>query len=184
MDPLGALHLGTAFLAIASGAAVLSLSPKGGRSHRRLGWVYVGSMLALNTSALMIYRLFGGFGPFHYFAVFSLLGLLLGVGSAIGARKRREARDRKGRAVRVERHYYWMTFSYAGLIAAFASEAITRLPATRPAGGPGLSFALAVGGATAVIMVIATRWIKGSARTSLARVGAERGQTPRDPLDG
>ncbi len=174
MDALGTLHLGTAILAMASGATVLLLGPKGGRTHRRLGWVYVASMLTLNGTALMIYRLFGGWGPFHYLAIISLTGLVFGVVSAVGARKRREARDRAGRAVRVERHYYWMTFSYAGLIAAFASETITRLPATRPVGGPGPAFALAVAGATILIMVVATQWIKRSASASLKRAGVER----------
>jgi uncharacterized membrane protein len=95
-------------------AALLSL---GTRSHRRLGWLYVGSMLALNGSALLIYRLFGGFGPFHVAALFSLATVVAGVVSAV--RRRPEW---------VRRHYAWMTWSYVGLCAAAVSEVGTRTP--------------------------------------------------------
>lgn len=168
MTLLGQTHLATAFLAIASGAAVLIIRPKGARWHRRLGWIYAASMLALNVTALMIYRLFGGFGPFHAAAVVALVVLVLGVHAARRARSSRLAGAPEARATWVERHYYWMTWSYVGLVAAFASETITRLPALRPVLGGGRMFGVAVGVATLVIVGIGSRWIKRSAAASLA----------------
>jgi uncharacterized membrane protein len=117
MNILGWFHIVCALVAMASGAAVL-LRRKGTRSHRRLGWVYVGSMLALNGTALMIYRLFGGFGPFHVAAVFSLATVLGGI---VPAYRRRPANW-------LERHYAWMAWSYVGLCAAAVAEVGTRVP--------------------------------------------------------
>ncbi len=59
MNTLGWLHTGCAVVALLTGAMVL-LRPKGTAAHRRLGWAYAGSMLGLNVTALLIYRLFGG----------------------------------------------------------------------------------------------------------------------------
>jgi uncharacterized membrane protein len=119
MSPLGLFHTLTAVVALVAGAAVL-LRSKGTRWHRRAGWVYVASMLLLNASALMIYRLFGGFGPFHFAALISLATVLAGVIVAV----RRRPRGRW-----IEAHYYWMTFSYMGLVAAAFAEVATRVPA-------------------------------------------------------
>lgn len=174
MDLLGTIHLATAVLAIVSGAAVLLTGPKGARRHRQLGWVYVGAMLTLNGTAFMIYKLFGGFGPFHYAALFSLVTVSAGTLSAVAARRHRRARNARSRALNVERHYMWMTFSYAGLIAAFASETITRLPALRPVFGGGKWFGLAVAAATIVVMVVGTRMIKGRKADILASVAPRR----------
>lgn len=68
MDWVGLAHFLTALLAIATGAVVV-LRPKGTKFHRTVGRVYLAAMLAVNVSALAIYELFGGFGPFHAAAV-------------------------------------------------------------------------------------------------------------------
>lgn len=168
MSLLGQVHLATAFIAMAAGAAVLVLRPKGARWHRRLGWLYAGSMLALNGTALLIYRLFGGFGPFHAAAIISLIGVVAGVHAARRARSSRTARELAARSAWVGRHYQWMTWSYVGLIAAFASETITRLPALRPVLGGGRSFGIAVGVATLVIVSIGSAWIRRARADALA----------------
>jgi uncharacterized membrane protein len=64
MSTLGWFHTAAAVAALVAGAVVL-LRGKGTRSHRRLGWTYVVAMIALNVTALAIYRLTGSFGPFH-----------------------------------------------------------------------------------------------------------------------
>ncbi len=179
MTLLGLVHLIAAGVSVIVGALVLLLPGKGSRLHRRIGWTWVMAMLVLNGTALAIYRLFGGFGPFHVFALVSLGTLVSGTVSAVRARQHRLARAPTARDMWVERHYYWMTFSYAGLIAAFASETITRHPATRPVGGPGPSFALAVAGATALIMIVASRWIRRAGPTTLARVTSRDGARPQ-----
>lgn len=153
MSPLGAIHLATAITAIGAGAIVLLTGPKGGRAHKRLGWVYLGSMLALNGSALLIYRLFKGFGPFHVAAIVSLVGVFLGAVLAIMAREARKRGDRVRRAALVAGHYQAITWSYVGLLAALVSEAATRLEITRPAGGPGRAFWVA--GMVATLAVVA-----------------------------
>lgn len=118
MSTVGLFHTLTAVVALASGAAVL-LRGKGTRWHRRAGWVYVASMLLLNASAMMIYRLFGGFGPFHVAALLSLATVLAGIVVAV---------RRRPRGKWIETHYYWMTFSYVGLVAAAFAEVATRVP--------------------------------------------------------
>jgi uncharacterized membrane protein len=120
MSALGWFHTACALIALGSGAAVL-LRRKGTRIHRRIGWVYVAGMLLMNGTALMIYRLFDGFGPFHAGAIFSLVTVVAGIVPAV---RRRPANW-------VEHHYWWMTWSYVGLCAAAASEVATRVPAFR-----------------------------------------------------
>lgn len=114
---LGRIHLLAAVTAVVAGAAVL-LMTKGTRAHRRAGLVYVGAMLAVNATALLIYELFDGFGPFHWAALLSLVTVMAGW---LPARRR-------GRSPRrwLPRHAYWMCGSYVGLLAAAVSEVSTR----------------------------------------------------------
>ena len=117
MSPLGIVHTAVAVVALVAGAAVLARR-KGTRAHRRLGWLYLASMLALNLSALAIYRLFGRFGPFHAAALASLATLVAGLVPA----RRRLPRERW-----LDRHAFFMAFSWIGLVAAAASEVATRV---------------------------------------------------------
>lgn len=116
MNTLGLLHTGAAVLALVTGAAVL-LQRKGTRVHRRIGWAYVASMVTMNVTALLIYRLFGTFGPFHVAAILSLATLVAGIVTVV---RRRPAHGW------VERHYWWMAYSYLGLVAAGVAETTTR----------------------------------------------------------
>jgi uncharacterized membrane protein len=116
MAAISAIHLLSAIAALASGLAVLLL-PKGTRRHRILGRTYFFSMLILNVTALSIFRLFDGFGPFHAAALASLATIVPGV---LEARRKRPGW--------LQRHYFFMTFSYVGLLAAAASEMATRVP--------------------------------------------------------
>jgi uncharacterized membrane protein len=118
MSALGWVHTAAAIAALVVGAAVL-LRAKGSRSHRQLGWTYVASMVLLNATALAIYRLTGRVGPFH---VASLLSLATVAGGIVPAVRRRPP------VTWVRRHYWWMTYSYLGLIAAAVAEVTTRVP--------------------------------------------------------
>lgn len=160
MSPLGALHLATAFAAILAGGSVLLTGPKGGRTHRRLGWVYLISMLTLNASALSIYRLFGGFGPFHVAAIVSVVGTGFGALFAIRARRARSRGDLAARARLIEGHYEAIGWSYIGLIAALVSETATRLDIVRRTAGPGAVFGIAVGVATAAVVFVGSRMLR------------------------
>jgi uncharacterized membrane protein len=174
MSILGVTHMTAASLALISGAVALGLPGKGNARHRLLGWIYVSMMLLLNGTALLIYHLFGQFGPFHVAAVVSLFGVVGGTLMAITARRRRERRDRQGRARAVERHFYWMSYSYVGLLAAAVAEAVTRFPGTRRGG----AFALAVAVASAGVIRIRGFFIWRRAKDALAEVGTAYTPSP------
>jgi uncharacterized membrane protein len=159
MLPLGWIHTVAALAALTAGAAVL-LTRKGTRRHRQLGWTYVVSMLALNVTALLIYRLFGRFGPFHVGAVFSFVTVVAGTAAALGARRARARRDTATRARALELHYQLMTWSYVGLLAAAVSELATRVPALRPRPEQGLAFGLTVAAATLLVVGVGARLIR------------------------
>lgn len=108
----GWLHVVSAIVAMALGAYVV-LTRKGTPAHKRAGYAYAVSMLLVNVSAFMIYRLFGKFGPFHIAAVVSLTSLTFGMGAAI---LRRPAKGW------LDTHEKSMSWSVIGLYAAFVSE--------------------------------------------------------------
>lgn len=112
-------HLIAACTALVAGLGV-SITRKGTRFHKQLGYAYVFNMLGLNLSALFIYRLTGHFGPFHGAALMSVLTLIAGFLPVF-------LRLPNGRWL--ELHYELMNWSYVGLVAAGVSEATTRIPA-------------------------------------------------------
>ena len=150
MNLLGLLHTGAAVVALGSGAVVL-LQRKGTRTHRRIGWTYVASMVTLNVTALLIYRLFGVFGPFHVAALASLATLAAGVVTVV---RRRPARNW------VEHHYFWMAYSYLGLVAAGVAETATRTGV--------VDFWWAVLAATLVTFAVGSTMIRRRAGATLA----------------
>jgi len=116
MSTLGVVHTVFSFLAILFGALVVLLD-KGTRWHRTWGHLYAVCMMGLAVTALFIYRLTGSFGPFHMFAIVALVTLGLGLGTVLLRRPRKNW---------MEAHAYWMSWSYVGLLAAFAAESLTR----------------------------------------------------------
>ena len=145
MISLGQVHLAASLVALAAGGWVVA-RPKGTGGHRRVGWLYAGSMLTLNATALLIYRLTGAFGPFHVAAFASLATLVAGV---LPARRRRPA------GAWLERHYFFMAYSYLGLVAAAVAETATRVPAIQAAaGGPTPAFWGVVTIASAGVFVV------------------------------
>jgi uncharacterized membrane protein len=102
--------------------AVVFFNVKGTRWHRTVGTVYVLAMLAVNVTALCIYHLTGRFNLFHLFAVLSLLMVLIGWSQVIFRRYFHRW---------FYRHYTYMCWSYAGLVAATSNEAFVRVPALK-----------------------------------------------------
>lgn len=96
--------------------------PKATRPHRALGNVYVISMVLLNITALCIYRLTGHFNLFHLFAILSLVMVLIGWSQVAFRRRFRRW---------FYRHYTYMCWSYASLVAATSNEAFVRIPALK-----------------------------------------------------
>jgi len=178
MPSLGWTHTLAALAALMAGAALL-LTRKGTRRHRQLGWTYVVSMLLLNATALLIYRLFGRFGPFHVGAVFSLVTVVAGTAAALGARRARARRNPVERARALERHYQWMTWSYVGLAAAAVSEIATRMPALRPRPGQGLVFGVTVAVCTLLVVAVGAQLIRRNRSALLAPYRPAAEQAPR-----
>ena len=118
MSTLGWVHTTFGMAALLAGTAVI-VTRKGTRGHRTLGHLYLTSMVGLNVTALCIYNLFGHFGPFHWLAASSLLTLFAGMVPVFTRRP-------KGRWL--ERHAIFLAVSYIGLVAATASEIVTRIP--------------------------------------------------------
>lgn len=118
MNTIGIFHTALATIALGSGLAIFTVA-KGTKLHRAIGYLYVLSMLGLNLTALMIYRLFGGFGPFHVLAMISLITLVAGFVPVFTKRPKKTW---------LHRHYEWILWSYVGLVAAAASEFLTRVP--------------------------------------------------------
>jgi uncharacterized membrane protein len=156
---LGQFHLAVSLVALATGAFVL-VRRKGTAQHRRVGWTYAAAMLALNGSALWIYRLTGTFGPLHVAAVISLGTVLAGVWSAWS----RKPGDRQW----LRRHYSLMSWSYLGLVAAAVAEVATRVPAVQAiAGGPTPAFWITVALASIAVFVFGGRIIIRREKTVL-----------------
>ena len=152
MSVIGWIHTGFGVCALVAGTAVV-LRPKGTRRHRLLGRLYVGSMVGLLGTAFMIYRLFEGFGVFHWAAVLGLLTLAAGFGAA---------RLRRSVSGWLEPHYYFMGYSYVGLLAATGAEVATRVP--------GAAFAWAAGGASVVVTFAGAVVIHSRASHILPRI--------------
>jgi len=134
-DTTGLIHLIASTIALITGTAVL-LMTKGTKLHIQVGYAYVVSMGIIIVTAFMIYRLFGGWGIFHYTTLVSLVTIGLGM---IPIWLKRPAKKWK------YLHFSFMYWSVMGLYAAFAAEVLTRIPET--------PFYSMVGIATAVIMV-------------------------------
>ena len=154
MSTLGWIHTIFGIVALLAGTAVLFIK-KGGRWHRTFGHIYLTHMLALNISALFIYRLYGHFGPFHWMAVASLITLIVGMVPVF-------TRLPKGGWLQL--HAAFINGSYVGLVAAFAAEITSRLPGTEYLFGP------MVGLTSAVIIGIGAYLIHRTLPQSLKRV--------------
>jgi predicted membrane channel-forming protein YqfA (hemolysin III family) len=91
-----------------------------------VGALYVFSMVGLNLTALLIYRMFGGFDVFHVLALINLTLLLAGFFAVLVKRPRKRW---------LRYHYYLMGWSYVGLWAATATEIMVRIVGWSPGVG-------------------------------------------------
>ena len=74
---IGWFHFITSVVALITGLVVI-LNPKGTLFHKRIGYIYVVSMLSLNVSSFFIVN-FGGFSLFHFFTIVSLVSIAGGM---------------------------------------------------------------------------------------------------------
>ncbi|MBN2732018.1 MAG: hypothetical protein JXR26_06295 [Balneolaceae bacterium] len=138
-DWMGLIHLVASITALITGTMGLAMK-KGTRMHIKIGYGYATSMVMVVVTAFMIYRLFGGWGIFHWAAVVSGITLAGGMVPAI-LRKPENW---------VVMHFSFMYWSVLGLYAAFLSEVLTRVP-DQP-------FFNMVGIGTGVVMAIGGSW--------------------------
>lgn len=110
---IGWFHFLTAVLAMITGSIVL-LNKKGTIFHKRIGYIYLTSMLLLNVSSFFIMS-FGSFSLFHFFAIVSLVSIFGGMLPTI----------KKGKNW-FGYHFYFMNWSVVGLFCAFWAEVGTR----------------------------------------------------------
>lgn len=111
-------HTATGYAALAAGAWNL-LTTKGTRRHRAIGAIYVASMTLLLVTSLFIFELFAGFGPFHAMTILS--GVSLAIAIYFPLRRHRHPNW-------VGHHYYWIGYSYIGLVMATGSHLFALLP--------------------------------------------------------
>jgi len=116
-DLTGLIHTLAALMAILVGAVVF-LRPKGGLWHRRLGYVYSLCMLTVAVTSFTIYRLTGRFNFLHGAAIASSISVGFGFGHAF---------LRKPKEMWYGLHFYWMSWSFVGLLAALVAEISTRI---------------------------------------------------------
>lgn len=110
---IGYIHLFFSILAMITGLVVV-LNTKGTLFHKRVGYIYVISMLLLNLTSFFISN-FQGFSIFHFFAIVSLVTIIGGMYPTLKKSKNW-----------IYQHYYFMSWSVVGLYCAFWSEVGTR----------------------------------------------------------
>ena len=106
-------HVLAAVSALLAGAAVL-LVPKGTHNHRVIGTVYVLALVLVNLAALSLHRE-NTFGVFHALAVASLVTIALGLSPLLLGKRSPPV---------IATHAYFMTWSYAGLVAAGCGQLV------------------------------------------------------------
>ena len=116
-DLKGLIHTAAAVAAILIGAVVF-IRPKGGIPHRFLGYAYALSMLTVIATSFAIYRLTGRFNFLHGASIVSTITVGFGLIHAI---------TRKPKEMWYVLHYYWMSWSFIGLLAALVAEVSTRV---------------------------------------------------------
>jgi len=112
----GALHTALAMLGIVVGLIQL-LGPKRGAGHRARGYAFVYAMLVADGAAMLIFQFTGRFNILHAGAIANLICIVLAVIPVL--RSPRPANWKN-------QHYYFICWSYVGLLSAAATELVVR----------------------------------------------------------
>ena len=131
----GAIHSALALLCIAVGLIQL-LRPKRGAGHRARGYLYVYAMLVVDGLALLVYHATGKFNILHVGAIANLICIVIAIVPMLF-----NPRPRIWKYL----HYYWIAWSYVGLLSAGATQLAIRLfPPTNWGQGWAVTFAATV----------------------------------------
>jgi uncharacterized membrane protein len=136
LDFAGAVHAGIGLAAVVVGT-VMVLMDKGTPAHRNVGRLFAFLLLSVNLTSFLLYDLLGRWGPFHSLAVVNLITLACGMVVAWLQRP----------AGWLGLHGRFMSWAYAGLLAAFVSEVAVRVP--------GIGFMPGVVGGSLLVVTVA-----------------------------
>ena len=142
----GLIHLIVSIIALITGFAVLVMT-KGTKKHKQVGYIYAISMILLNLTAFMIYKVYGKFGIFHWFSVASCLTLFAGLYPVLTKKSKNY----------LLKHFNFMYWSVVGVYSALMAEIFSRLPKIilTETGEPMTAFYKGVGIGTGVVTIIA-----------------------------
>jgi len=139
---IGLIHLIFSILSLIFGTIVL-LKTKGTKRHRKIGYLYVWSMIGVIVTAFMTYGLYGKFGMFHYMAIVSALTLAAGILPMLFKKPKNY----------LSLHLGFMYWSVIGLYAAFVAETFVRIPkVVMESGTPNSAFYSMVGIGIGLVM--------------------------------
>jgi uncharacterized membrane protein len=117
VTPEGGIHMALALLCIGIGA-IQFMRPKRGASHRARGYAFVYAMLVVDGTALLLYRFTGAFNMFHVGALVNLVCIVAAIAPMLRTQRPPGWKYR---------HYYFIAWSYVGLLSAAINEPIVRL---------------------------------------------------------
>jgi uncharacterized membrane protein len=112
----GAIHTVLAMLGIVVGLVQL-VRPKGGSIHRALGYAFVYAMLIADGTAMLVFQFTGRFNILHIGAIANMFCIILAIVPVLRSPRPSNWKNQ---------HYYWMSWSYVGLLAAAATELVVR----------------------------------------------------------
>lgn len=112
----GAVHMALATLCIVVGLLQL-VRPKRGPGHRARGYAYVYAMLVVDGSAMLVFQFTGRFTAFHAGAILNLVCIVLAIVPVL-----RSPRPANWKL----HHYYWISWSYVGLLSAAATQLVVQ----------------------------------------------------------
>jgi uncharacterized membrane protein len=113
----GGIHAVLALLCIVIGAVQL-VRPKRGAGHRARGYAYVYAMLVVDGLALLVHQATGTFNVLHVGAIANLICLVMAIVPILC-----NPRPRIWKYL----HYYWIAWSYVGLMSAGVTQLVIRL---------------------------------------------------------
>lgn len=148
----GLIHSIAGVIALITGTLILILK-KGTKLHVSTGYVYVVSMLVLLVSSFMVYRLFDGWGIFHYASLVSSITLIVGMIPPIFMRHK---------SYWLRLHFTAMYWSVFGLWSAFIAEMSVRIPETSFMWMVGVAFGLVILIGVIIFAIKKQKWIKWS----------------------
>jgi uncharacterized membrane protein len=112
----GAIHTVLAIMGISAGLFQF-LRPKGGAIHRARGYAFVYAMLIADGAAMLIFQFTGRFNILHVGAMTNLACIIAAMVPVLRSPRPSNWRNQ---------HYYWVSWSYVGLLAAATTELVVR----------------------------------------------------------